>query len=294
MNYIILNTKIFQSLHYAQPFPVWCESNGQVSNFCCYREAFVTPTYDIDLVWHSHQLCPASYKSDMLSILGCMLNHDDTDQDRQPGSKLNTVSSQSNVWWLVEVYCWFTDGFWPKCFGNFYKCRLKILFHQGRLNPLKVRLKWTSEGGHQRSTPFKQKFWVFQNYLFGWSLHLWCYLHWNVSRALGYFWQVSSLDQNNQDISFFAYFFVLQAHVQTAELYVRTYSEVYNRAGCMYRGLPPRHYTVYESERQKITLSTANFTVIFNKVQVRHSQTSLLEIIGNTCWKFVNRPCCPL
>ena len=57
--------------------------------------------------------------------------------------------------------------------------------------------------------------------------------------------------------------------METSELFEKTYSEVYNRSGCMYRGLPPRHYTGYESERQKMTLSTANFTVIFNKVEVR-------------------------
>ena len=63
--------------------------------------------------------------------------------------------------------------------------------------------------------------------------------------------------------------------METAELFERTHSEVYNRSGCMYRGLPPRHYTAYESERQKMTLSTANFTVIFNKVQVRTRITIL-------------------
>ncbi len=58
----------------------------------CSREAFLTPTYDIDLVWHAHQLCPMAYKTDMTKILGYVLNHDDTDQDRQAGSKLSTVS----------------------------------------------------------------------------------------------------------------------------------------------------------------------------------------------------------
>ncbi len=61
------------------------------------REQFLTPTYDIDLVWHSHQLCVANYRSAMEDALGYVLDHDDTDQDRQPGSKLNTVSAVSKL-----------------------------------------------------------------------------------------------------------------------------------------------------------------------------------------------------
>ena len=102
-----------------------------------------------------------------------------------------------------------------------------------------------------------------------------CVLEWRSvhpfthnSTALEYYGRATL---SSKKISLFAvslFLSILQAHVETAELFERTNSEVYNRSGCMYRGLPPRHYTTYESERQKMTLSTANFTVIFNKVQV--------------------------
>ncbi len=48
--------------------------------------------YDIDIVWHSHIVNPSKYFTDMQSILGYVMNHDDTDQERTPGSKLSSVS----------------------------------------------------------------------------------------------------------------------------------------------------------------------------------------------------------
>ena len=173
--------------------------------FFCFREAFITPTYDIDLVWHSHQLCPASYKTDMLSVLGCMLNHDDTDQDRQPGSKLSTVSSpksraqNDSQRHLILKY----GRFSAEILGSFCLVRWKILV-QMRLNPLK--------DGHRRSTPSKQKFWgCFQNCLFGWSSYLWLvildvnFAEMPVTGSLVFLTGLI-FDQNNQDISFFLYF----------------------------------------------------------------------------------------
>ena len=50
--------------------------------------------YDVDVVWHTHQLHPVAYAADMTSILGYVMNHDDTDQSRKSGSKLNNVSDQ--------------------------------------------------------------------------------------------------------------------------------------------------------------------------------------------------------
>ena len=58
-----------------------------------YRNLFVTPMYDIDLVWHTHQLNPKAYHADMTTMLGYVMTHDDSDQDRKTGSKLNNVSS---------------------------------------------------------------------------------------------------------------------------------------------------------------------------------------------------------
>ena len=50
---------------------------------------FAVPMYDIDLLWHTHQLSPLSYQHDTIELLGSVLNHDDQDQDRGPNSKLS-------------------------------------------------------------------------------------------------------------------------------------------------------------------------------------------------------------
>ncbi len=64
------------------------------------RDMFVTPMYDIDLLWHTHQLHPLAYAADMTSWLGYVLNHDDTDQDRDVGSKLSNVRA-----WTSACFC---------------------------------------------------------------------------------------------------------------------------------------------------------------------------------------------
>ncbi|KAL4556525.1 hypothetical protein LXL04_039181 [Taraxacum kok-saghyz] len=46
-------------------------------------ENFSVPTYDIDLVWHTHQLHPQSYCNDTVSLLGKVLDHDDNDTKDQ-------------------------------------------------------------------------------------------------------------------------------------------------------------------------------------------------------------------
>ena len=47
--------------------------------------------YDIDVMWHTHIVYPKAYAKDMMKILGYVMTHDDTDQGREDGSKLNTV-----------------------------------------------------------------------------------------------------------------------------------------------------------------------------------------------------------
>ncbi|KZV58438.1 hypothetical protein F511_22122 [Dorcoceras hygrometricum] len=59
-------------------------------------KSFSVPTYDIDLIWHTHQLHPASYCQDLLEIMGKVLNHDDTVQDRTKGQKLDVGSSTTS------------------------------------------------------------------------------------------------------------------------------------------------------------------------------------------------------
>nr|DAD40855.1 TPA_asm: hypothetical protein HUJ06_015178 [Nelumbo nucifera] len=60
---------------------------------------FCVPTYDIDLIWHSHQLHPVSYCKDMMEALGKVLEHDDTDSDRTKGKKLDIGFSGTTKQW---------------------------------------------------------------------------------------------------------------------------------------------------------------------------------------------------
>lgn len=60
---------------------------------------FCVPTYDIDLIWHSHQLCPVSYCKDLKAALGKVLEHDDMDPDRAKGKKLDVGFSETTNQW---------------------------------------------------------------------------------------------------------------------------------------------------------------------------------------------------
>lgn len=60
---------------------------------------FCVPTYDIDLIWHSHQLHPLSYCNDLKKLLGMVLEHDDMDSDRTKGKKLDTGFSGTTKQW---------------------------------------------------------------------------------------------------------------------------------------------------------------------------------------------------
>ncbi|XP_073151115.1 glycine-rich domain-containing protein 1-like [Henckelia pumila] len=66
-------------------------------------KSFSVPTYDIDLIWHTHQLHPASYCKDLLEIMGKVLNHDDTDSDRTKGEKLD-VGFSATTKTFEEMY----------------------------------------------------------------------------------------------------------------------------------------------------------------------------------------------
>ncbi|XP_050365882.1 glycine-rich domain-containing protein 1 [Argentina anserina] len=60
---------------------------------------FCVPTYDIDLIWHTHQLHPVSYCKDLHELLGKVLEHDDMDSDRTKGKKLDTGFSGTTKQW---------------------------------------------------------------------------------------------------------------------------------------------------------------------------------------------------
>ena len=64
---------------------------------------FCVPTYDIDLIWHAHQLHPALYCKDTTAICGMLLEHDDTDSDRTEGTKLDVGFMETTKQW-EEVY----------------------------------------------------------------------------------------------------------------------------------------------------------------------------------------------
>ena len=72
-----------------------------------YPKCFTVPTYDIDLLWHTHQLCPSAYKRDTEATLGRLLVHDDTDTDRSAGSYMvNSFEETKSNWYKLygEVY----------------------------------------------------------------------------------------------------------------------------------------------------------------------------------------------
>ena len=60
---------------------------------------FIVPCYGIDLIWHSHQLNPKAYARDTQKILGYLFPHDDTVNDRTPGSKLCVSDQETRVLW---------------------------------------------------------------------------------------------------------------------------------------------------------------------------------------------------
>ena len=63
---------------------------------------FLVPCYDIDLIWHTHQVHPLIYTDDCLEILGHLLPHDDTDADRSEGSKLDTFFRRTADYWQMH------------------------------------------------------------------------------------------------------------------------------------------------------------------------------------------------
>ncbi|KAK3720923.1 hypothetical protein QZH41_004054 [Actinostola sp. cb2023] len=62
-------------------------------------QLFAVPCYDFDLIWHVHQLYPLTYFNDMKALLGFILDHDDTETDRFPGSKLYDSEMQTREAW---------------------------------------------------------------------------------------------------------------------------------------------------------------------------------------------------
>ncbi|KAK7855107.1 glycine-rich domain-containing protein 1 [Quercus suber] len=99
---------------------------------------FCVPTYDIDLIWHSHQLHSASYCKDMVAIMGKVLVHDDTDSDRSKGNKLDVGFSRTTKQWEEA----FGSRYWRA--GAMYRGRapapLSINLNQLNIVSMKVAL----------------------------------------------------------------------------------------------------------------------------------------------------------
>lgn len=77
-----------------------CEDNA---NYRVVIFLSTVPMYDVDLVWHTHQLHPHAYARDMSEVLGYLLNHDDESTDRGPHSKLATSGAETGTVWR-QVY----------------------------------------------------------------------------------------------------------------------------------------------------------------------------------------------
>ncbi|CAG2220950.1 unnamed protein product [Mytilus edulis] len=69
----------------------------------CTEKTFLVPCYDIDLIWHTHQLHPIKYKEDTQRVLGKLLPHDDNTTDRSDGSKLSISYKITGKLWH-ELY----------------------------------------------------------------------------------------------------------------------------------------------------------------------------------------------
>eukprot|EP00898_Chlorokybus_atmophyticus_P007620 jgi/Chlat1/785/Chrsp104S01310 len=67
----------------------------------------LAPTYDIDLVWHAHMLHPTLYALETAEWAGKVFKHDDTLNDRTPGSRLSDAATAVRKLWaerFTDVY----------------------------------------------------------------------------------------------------------------------------------------------------------------------------------------------
>ena len=76
----------------------------------------LVPTYQIDLLWHTHMLSSAKlYDIDCRNITGSSFNHDDSLNDRSEGSDLNVAFDKTSKYWLT------TYGSQYKVEGGMYR-----------------------------------------------------------------------------------------------------------------------------------------------------------------------------
>jgi len=75
--------------------------NLKKRDLACLSETLLVPSYDIDLVWHTHQLHPLLYKQDTVALLYRMFNHDDSLDDRSPDSPQQSAYAITKQLWRV-------------------------------------------------------------------------------------------------------------------------------------------------------------------------------------------------
>ncbi|CAE8589999.1 unnamed protein product, partial [Polarella glacialis] len=63
---------------------------------------FFAPSYDIDCVWHAHQLHPQAYIADTTRLCGSVMDHDDSVNDRSEDSKLTSSWERTKQTWNKE------------------------------------------------------------------------------------------------------------------------------------------------------------------------------------------------
>ncbi|CAE7591605.1 GRDP1, partial [Symbiodinium sp. CCMP2456] len=79
-------------------------------------DEFWVPTYDIDCIWHAHQLHPWKYEEETAELCGRLLPHDDSVNDRSSGSQLSDRWEQTKEAWK-EIFR--DDG--PYRSGSMYR-----------------------------------------------------------------------------------------------------------------------------------------------------------------------------
>ncbi|KAA8538218.1 hypothetical protein F0562_027959 [Nyssa sinensis] len=99
---------------------------------------FCVPTYDIDLIWHSHQLHPISYYKDLVAIFGKVLQHNDMDSDRTEGKKLDVGFCE-------------TTKQWEETFGSRY-WRAGAMYKGSTPSPLTINL-WPTNTASKKVVP---------------------------------------------------------------------------------------------------------------------------------------------
>ena len=62
-------------------------------------DLFFVPCYDFDLIWHAHQVHPLIYQKDTIQVLGKVYNHNDSVNDRRPGSQLSRSYETTRKKW---------------------------------------------------------------------------------------------------------------------------------------------------------------------------------------------------